>query len=101
MESIRISNEIHILAGRRAIDNHMACFSALFSCHVGIVHFEVVETQIFKFLHEKINLGCEHNDLFKLVNLAGAGLRSFISPNLSRSHLFNKCPNFLNTEIKE
>jgi hypothetical protein len=67
-ESIRISNKICDLIGHRAIDTHMVCLSALLTRHVGIDHFEVIETQIFKFLHGKINLGGEHIHLLKLVN---------------------------------
>jgi hypothetical protein len=101
MESIGISNEIHILIGRRAIDTHIACLSALFRHHAGIIHFEVIKTRIFKFLYEKINLGSEHIHLLKLVNPTGAGLSVFINPTLIRSHLFNHCPSFLDTESKE
>jgi hypothetical protein len=72
MESIGISNEIHVLTGHREIDTHMSCLSALLTRHVGIDHFEVIETWIFEFLHE-INLDGEHIHLFKLVNLAGVG----------------------------
>jgi hypothetical protein len=48
-----------------------------------------------------INLGSEHIHLFKLVNLEGAELSVFISPTLTRSHVFNQCPSFLDTKSKE
>jgi hypothetical protein len=51
MEPIGISNEIHVLTGRRAIGAHMACLSALLTHHTRIDHFEVIETRIFEFLH--------------------------------------------------
>jgi hypothetical protein len=86
---------------RQAIDTHMACFSALLTHHMSLDHFEVIEVQIFKFLHKKINLGSEHIHLFKLVNLADVGLSALINPALTRRHLFNQCPSFLNTESKE
>jgi hypothetical protein len=50
-ESIGISNEIHVLTYHRAIDTHMAYISELFTRHVGIDHFEMIETWIFKFLY--------------------------------------------------
>jgi hypothetical protein len=98
---VGVPNKIDVLMDHRAIDTHMACFSALFTRHMSIDHFEVIEAQIFKFLHDKINLGGEHIHLFKLVNLAGAGLSALINPALTRSYLFNQCLSFLNTEIKE
>jgi hypothetical protein len=86
---VRVPNKVDILMDHRGIDTHMARFSALFTCHMSVDHFEVIEAQIFKFLHEKINLGGEHIHLFKLVNLAGVGLSALINPSLTRSHLFN------------
>jgi hypothetical protein len=67
----------------------MACLSTFFTRHAGIDYFEVIKTQIFKFLHENINLGGEHTHLLKLVNLLGVGLIAFIFPTLTTSHLFN------------
>jgi hypothetical protein len=78
-ESTGMSNEIHALTGDRAVDTYLACLSAIITRHAGISHFEMIETRMFKFLHEKINLGGEHIHLFKLVNLASAGLTGFIS----------------------
>jgi hypothetical protein len=49
----------------------------------------VIETWIFKFFHEKINLGSERIHLFKLAYLMGAGLSVFIIPTLTRGRLFN------------
>jgi hypothetical protein len=86
---------------RRAIDIDMVHLFTLFTCHTSVDHFEVIEAQIFKFFHEKINLGSEHIHLFKLVNLVGAGLSALINPALTRSHLFNQCPSFLDTKSKE
>jgi hypothetical protein len=86
MESIEISNEIHVLTGSRVIDTHMAYLSAFLTRHAGIDQFEVIETWNFEFLLEKINLGSEHIHVFKLV---GAGLSVFIIPTLTRGYLFN------------
>jgi hypothetical protein len=44
----------------------------------------VIGTRIFKFLHEKINLGGEHIHLFKMVDLTGVGMSAFIIPTLTR-----------------
>jgi hypothetical protein len=79
----------------------MVCLFALFTSHAVIDHFEVIETWIFEFLHEKINLGCEHIHLFKSVDLAGVDLSVFINPTLTRIHLFNQCPSIPDTESKE
>jgi hypothetical protein len=98
---VGVPNKVDVLMDRRTIGTHMACFSTLFTRHTSVNHFEVIEAQIFKFLHEKINLGGEHIHLFKLVNLAGVGLGALINPALTRSHLFNQCPSFLDTESKE
>jgi hypothetical protein len=98
---IGVPNKVDVFMEHRAIDTHMAHFSALFTRHTSVDHFEVIEPRIFKFLHEKINLGGEHIHLFKLVNLAGAGLSALINTTLTRSHLFNQCPSFLDTESKE
>jgi hypothetical protein len=53
---VGVPNKVDILMDRRAIDTHMAHFSALCTCHTCINNFEVIEARIFKFLHEKINL---------------------------------------------
>jgi hypothetical protein len=98
---VGVPNKVDVLMDRQAIDTHMARFSALFTCHMSVDHFEVIEAWIFKFLHEKINLGGEHIHLFKLVNIAGVGLSALINPALTRSHVFNQCISFLNTESKE
>jgi hypothetical protein len=79
----------------------MARLSTIFTHHAGIDHFKVIETQIFEFLHEKINLGVEHIHLFKPVNLTGAGVSAFIISTLTRSHLFDQWPSFIDTESKE
>jgi hypothetical protein len=65
-----VTNKISILTGRRAIDTHVACFSALFTGHSGIDHFEMIKARVLKLFHKKINLGSEHVHLIKLVNLA-------------------------------
>jgi hypothetical protein len=79
----------------------VACFSALFTGHSGINHFEMTKAQVLKLLHKKINLSGEHVHLFKLVNLAGAGQSTLIILDLIRSHLLNQFASFLNTESKE
>jgi hypothetical protein len=79
----------------------MACFSALFTHYSGIGHFEMIEAQVFKLLHKKINLGSEHVHLFKVVNVEGAGLSALLIPALVRGHLLNQFMSFLNTESKE
>jgi hypothetical protein len=98
---VGVPKKVDVRMDCQAIDTHMACFSALFTHHMSLDHFEVIEVQIFKFLHKKINLGSEHIHLFKLVNLADVGLSALINPALTRRHLFNQCPSFLNTESKE
>jgi hypothetical protein len=97
---VEITNEVDILGARRAIDAQVACFSALFTHYSGIDHFEMIEAQVLKLLHKKINLDGEHVHLFKLVNLTGAGLSALI-PALVRGHLLNQFTSFLNTEIEE
>jgi hypothetical protein len=86
---IGITNEFDILGDRPAVDAHVACFSALFTCYSGIYHFEMIEALVLKLLHKMINLGGEHVHLFKLVNLAGAGLRALLIIALVRGHLLN------------
>jgi hypothetical protein len=67
----------------------VAYFSALFTCYLGIDHFEMIEAQIHKLLHKKIKLDGEHIHLFKLVNLAGAGLSALPISALVRGQLLN------------
>jgi hypothetical protein len=86
---IGITNEVDILGDRRAVDAHVACFSALFTRYSGIDHFEMIETRVLKLLHKKINLSSEHVHLFKLVNLTGVGLSALLIPALVRDHLLN------------
>jgi hypothetical protein len=97
---IGVQNKVDVLMDRWAIDTHMAHFSALFTHHTSIDNFEVIKARIFKFLHENINLGGDHIYLFKLVNLAGVSLSALINPALTRSHVFNQCLSFLDTESK-
>jgi hypothetical protein len=61
----------------------------------------MIEAQVLKLLHKKINLGNEHVHLFKLVNLMGVGLSAPLVPAPVRSHLLNQFMSFLNTESKE
>jgi hypothetical protein len=75
---IGISNEVDVLGDHQAVDAHVACFSALFTCYSGIDHFEMIEARVLKLLHKKINLGGEHAHLFKLVNLMGADLSALL-----------------------
>jgi hypothetical protein len=98
---VRVADKVSILTNHRAIDTHVTCFSALFTGHLGIVHFEMIKARVLKLLHKKINLGGEHVQLFKLVNLAGAGRSTLIILALIRSHLINQFMSFLNTESKE
>jgi hypothetical protein len=58
----------------------------------------MIEAQVLKILHKKINLGSEHVHLLKLMNLAGAGLSALLIPALVRGHLLNQFMIFLNTE---
>jgi hypothetical protein len=71
---VGITNEVDILGDHRAVDAHVAYFSALFARYSGINHFEMIEDQVLKLLPKKINLSGEHVHLFKLANLVGAGL---------------------------
>jgi hypothetical protein len=98
---IRITNEVDILGNRRAVIAHVARFSALFTRYWGIDHFEMIEAQVLKHLHKKVNLGGKHVCLFKLVNLAGVGLSAPLMPALVRGHLLNQFTSFLNTESEE
>jgi hypothetical protein len=86
---VRITNKVDILEDHRAVDAHVACFSALFTRYLGIDHFEMIEDRVLKLLHKKINLGGEHVHLFKIVNLAGAGLSALLILALVRGHLLN------------
>jgi hypothetical protein len=99
--TVGITNEVDILGDRRAVDAHVACFSALFTRYSSIDHFEMIEARVLKLLHKKINLCGEHVHLFKLVNLAGAGLSALLIPALVRGHLLNQFMSFLNTESEE
>jgi hypothetical protein len=96
-----ITNEDDILGDHQAVDAHVAYFSALFTRYSGINHFEMIETQVLKLLHKKINLGGEHVHLFKLVNLAGAGLSALLILALVRGHRLNHFVSFHNTESEE
>jgi hypothetical protein len=57
---VGITNEVDILGNRQAVDAHVACFSALFTCYSGIDHFEMIEARVLKLLHKKINLDLQH-----------------------------------------
>jgi hypothetical protein len=98
---VGITNEVNILRDRRAVDAHVAYFSALFTRFSGIDHFEMIEAQVQKLIHKKINLGGEHIHLFKMVNLMGVGLSALPIPALVRDHLLNQFMSFLNTESEE
>jgi hypothetical protein len=95
---VAITNEVDILGDRQEVDAHVACLSALFTHYSSINHFEMIEAWGLKLLHKKINLGGEHVHLFKLVNLAGAGLSALLIPALVRGHLLNQFTSFFNTE---
>jgi hypothetical protein len=98
---VGVTNKVSILIDYRAIDTHVACFSALFTGHSGIDHFEMIKAQVPNLLHKKINLGGEYVHLFKLVNLAGVGWSTLIILALIRSHLLNQFVSFLNTKSNE
>jgi hypothetical protein len=98
---VGITNEVNILGDRRAVDAHVPCFSTLFTRYSSIDHFEMIEAQVLKLLHKKINIGGEHVQVFKLVNLAGAGLSALLIPTLVRGHLLNQFMSFLDTESEE
>jgi hypothetical protein len=98
---VGITNEVDVLGNHRAVDAHVARFSALFTHYSGIDHFGIIEARVLKLLHRKINLGGEHVHLFKLVNLVGAGLSALLILALVRSHLLNMFMSFLNTESEE
>jgi hypothetical protein len=98
---VGITNEVDVLRDRQAVDAHVAYFSTLFTRYSGIDHIEMIEAWVLKLLHKKINLGSEHVHLFKLVNLAGAGLSALLVLALVRGHLLNQFMSFLNTESEE
>jgi hypothetical protein len=98
---VGITNEVGILVDCWVVDAHVACFSSLFTRYSGIDHFEMIEDQVLKLLHKKINPGGEHVHLFKLVNLVGVGPSVLLIPALVRGHLLNQFASFLNTESKE
>jgi hypothetical protein len=98
---VGVTKKFSILIDRRAIDTHVACFSALFTRYSGIDHFEMIEVWVLKLIHKKINLGGEHVHLFRLVNLAGAGLSALLILALVRGHLLNQFTSFLNTKSEE
>jgi hypothetical protein len=66
---IGVTNKVSIPTDCRAIDTHVAYFSALFTGHSGIDQFEMIKALVPMFLHKKINLGGEHVHFFKLENL--------------------------------
>jgi hypothetical protein len=98
---VGITNDVDILRDRRAVDSHVACFSALFTRYSGIDHFEMIEGRVLKLVHKKINLGGEHVHHFKLVNLVGVGLSALLILALVRCHLLNQFTSFLNTGSEE
>jgi hypothetical protein len=97
---VGIANEVDVLGYRRAVDAHVAYFSTLFTRYLGIDHFEMVKARVLKLLH-KINLSGEHVHLFKVANLAGAGLSALLTLARVRGHLLNQFMSFLNTESEE
>jgi hypothetical protein len=98
---VGVTSKVSVLTDRQVIDTDVSCFSALFTSHSGIDHFEMIKARVLKLLHQKINLGSEHVHLFKLVNYVGVGQSTLIIPALIRSHLFIQFASFLNTESKE
>jgi hypothetical protein len=75
---VGVTNKVSILTDYWVIYAYVACFSALFTGHSGIDHFEMIKARVLKLLHKKINLGGEHIHLFKMVNLAAAGRNTLI-----------------------
>jgi hypothetical protein len=98
---VGITNKVDILGDCRAVDAHVAYFSAVFTCYSGIDHFEMIKAWVLELLHKKINFGGDHVHLFKLVNLAGVSLSVLLIPALVRGHLLNQFTSFLNTESEE
>jgi hypothetical protein len=98
---VGIINDVDILGNRQAVDADVAYFSALFTGYSGIDHFDMIEARVFKLLHKKINLCCEHVHLFKMVNLAGAGLSVLLILAPVRGHLLNQFMSLLNIESEE
>jgi hypothetical protein len=98
---VGITNKDDNLGDRQAVDAHVACFSTLFTHYTGIDHFEMIEARVLKILHQKINLGGEHVQLFKPVNLAGAGLSVLFILALVSGHFLNQFVSFLNIESEE
>jgi hypothetical protein len=86
---IGITNEVDVLGDHRAVDARVTHFSTLFTHYSGVDHFEMIEARVLKLLHKKINLDGEHVHLFKLVNLAGAGLSALLILALVRGHILN------------
>jgi hypothetical protein len=81
---VGVTNKVTTLTDHRAIDTDVACFSALFTGHTGIDHFEMIKARVLKHLHKKINLGGEHFHLFKLVNHACGVWSTLMIPTLIR-----------------
>jgi hypothetical protein len=86
---VEITNKVNVLGDRRAVEAHVAYFSALFTRYSGIDHFVMIEARVPRLHHKKINLGGEHVHHFKLVNLVGGGLTALLFPALVRGHLLN------------
>jgi hypothetical protein len=97
---VGVTNKVSILTDHQAIDTHVAHFSALFTGHSGIDHFEMINARVLKLLHKKINHGVEYVHLLKLVNLASVGQSTLIILALIRSHLLNQFASILNTDRK-
>jgi hypothetical protein len=49
---VGITNEVDILGDRQAVDAHVAYFSTLFTCYMGIDHFEMIEARVLKLLYK-------------------------------------------------
>jgi hypothetical protein len=94
---VGITDKVDVLGDRRAVDAHVAHFSALFTRYSGTDHFEMIEARVLKLLQNKSNLGGEHVHLFKLVNLVGVDLSVLLIPALVRGHLLNQFMSFLNS----
>jgi hypothetical protein len=54
---VGMTNKVSVLIDHRTINTHVACFSALFTPHLGIDRFEMIKAWVLELRCEKINLG--------------------------------------------
>jgi hypothetical protein len=53
---VGVTNKVRILIDHQSIDTHVACFSALFTSHSGIDHFEMIKARVLKLLLENLGM---------------------------------------------